>query len=209
VARTGARPAEATAHPGTGWRGPSGHLARLASRRPCRRAAPASGSSASLPGWPGHTRVMSASRRGERAAPRAARATPGQTRYSAKAECRCGAPGCRPETGRAPGTPRSRARAHIAGPGRGARGLDARAGSLRPPAVMLGYPGALLAHGQDDRYETGTDGRESCGCRLLAVRRASRRARFRGGRTGDRRERCPPPRSSARCRARPVTRPAG
>jgi hypothetical protein len=38
-----------------------------------------------------------------------------------------------------------------------ARGLDARAGSRHPPAVMVDYLGALLAHGQDNRYGTGAD----------------------------------------------------
>jgi len=32
---------------------------------------------------------------------------------------------------------------------------------------VLGYLGALLAHGQDNRYRTGADRLESCGCRLL------------------------------------------
>jgi hypothetical protein len=36
-----------------------------------------------------------------------------------------------------------------------------------PPAVVLGYLGALLAHGQDNRFGTGADRLESCGCRLL------------------------------------------
>jgi hypothetical protein len=54
-----------------------------------------------------------------------------------------------------------------------ARGLDARARSRCPPAVVLGYLGALLAYGQDNRYGTGADGLEFCGCRLLEA--ASRR----------------------------------
>ena len=65
---------------------------------------------------------------------------------------------------------------HPEGPGQGvhgrsgmgcARGLDARAGSWSPPAVVLDYLGALLAHGQNNRYGTGADKLGSCGCRLL------------------------------------------
>src|SRR4029077_6436399 len=39
-----------------------------------------------------------------------------------------------------------------------ARGLGAQARSRCPPAVVLGYLGALLAHGQDNRYGTGQIG---------------------------------------------------
>jgi len=38
---------------------------------------------------------------------------------------------------------------------------------------VLGYLGALLAYGQDNRYGTGADRLEFCGCRLLEA--ASRR----------------------------------
>ena len=158
VATTGDRPAETTAHPGTGRRGRSGHVAGPASRRTCRRVVPASGSSASLPGWPGRTRVMSASlrvsplRRGRPGPP------PGRPGTARKQGADAEGQGADRNPGQAPGTRRSRARPSIVGPGRGARrGLDARAGSRRPSAVVLGCPGALV-HGQDNRYETGTDG---------------------------------------------------
>jgi hypothetical protein len=60
-----------------------------------------------------------------------------------------------------------------AGPGRtwlfryGVRAGSGRAGWVMPlSAGRAGLPGALLAHGQDNRYGTGADRLGSCGCRL-------------------------------------------
>lgn len=61
-----------------------------------------------------------------------------------------------------------------AGPGRtrsfrdGVCAGSGRAGWIMAPSSSRArLPGALLAHGQDNRYGTGADRLGSCGCRLL------------------------------------------